>query len=203
MRRKLSELAQRLNRLHAPSQKFPALLLMTDAKRLPDPRDLIPHLPPNSAIIIRHFSDYQKVCLIHKIKKLCHKHKVKLLVSDSLSLAINHRLDGVHFSEKTLKKIAACGKMSRPKPNLLFTTACHNLRSLCAAERANMDAILLSPLFKTQSHPNQKTLGPWAASFYAQRTDLKVYGLGGINYKNGQRLSQARISGFAGISGLI
>ncbi|NVK18675.1 MAG: thiamine phosphate synthase [Methylocystaceae bacterium] len=203
MRHTVSELAQRLNRLHAPSEKFPSLLLMTDAKRLPDPRALIPLLPSGSAVIIRHFNDPQKEQIIRKIILLCRKHHVKIFVSDSLSLALKYKLDGIHYSEKKVRLMASCGRAKRPYKKMIFTCACHSESARIAASKAKMDAILLSPAFPTQSHPGAKSLGIWQIASLSRHSSLQTYGLGGINQKTAHRLSSTQLCGFAGISGLI
>ncbi|MDV7339861.1 thiamine phosphate synthase [Terasakiella sp. A23] len=203
MSRNLSELALRLNRLNAPDANFPPLFLMTDAKRLPDPSDFIPLLPKGSAVIVRHFSEQEKTNIIFKIKPVCRKHKIKILVSDSPSLALRHQLDGVHFPEKTVRKIAGCGYLRRARPSLIFTAACHSARALNAAQKARLDAVLISPIFATQSHPGGKTLGPWTFQKLSRTKGLKTYGLGGINPKTAQRLITSRACGFAGIGSLL
>lgn len=203
MSRTVSELAQRLNRLNSKGRKIPSLLLMTDAKRLPDPSAYIPRLPAGSAVIVRHFSDREKEIIINKIKSLCHKHKVKLLVSDSINLALKHRLDGVHFPEKTVQKIARCGSLKRQPKHLFFTAACHSERALHAAFKAGCHAALLSPVFPTQSHPGTKSLGAYQTNHLSRQTDLSIFALGGISKKTAHRLGTCTICGFAGISRLI
>lgn len=203
MSRTVSELARRLNHLNAKDGKIPPLLLMTDAKRLSDPSALIPSLPAGSAIIVRHFSTHEKEKIIHKIKRLCRKHKVKLLVSDSLSLALKHGLDGVHFPEKSVRKIAQCGSLKRYNNRFLFTAACHSERALYAARQAGCHAGLLSPIFATQTHPGAKSLGAYQALRLSNHHKLPLFALGGIKPKTARRLRTSKICGFAGISGLI
>lgn len=202
MAQTVAEVAHRLNRRNGPGDKFPALLLMTDAKRLPDPSAYIPHLPKGSAIIIRHFTTKEKTNLSFKIKTLCKKHKVKLLLSDDIKTALKLGLDGVHFSERKARRQAVKPKIATQK-NFIFTSACHSLRALKRAERANMDAVLISPVFTTQSHPDTKGLGALRFQCLATQTHLKCYALGGITPQTAQRLSSSKAYGFAGISSLI
>jgi len=199
MAQTVSELARQLNYLNRKNERLPALLLMTDVKRLPDPSDIIPRLPANSAVIIRHFSRKKKMALINKNRLLCRKHKVKLLVSDDPHLALSHQLDGVHFSESFARR----NRFLRLKPNQIATGACHSLRALQTAEAANLDAVLLSPVFATNSHPGAQTLGLMQLQRMTRTTHLATYALGGINQKNAKRLRSSGIIGFAGISGLV
>ena len=203
MAQNVSELAQRLNRRNAKGQRIPSLLLMTDAERLPDPSALIPKLPTGSGIIIRHFSREGKLKLIRKIKFLCRKHKVLLFVSDDINLALSMQCDGVHFSESSLKKAAGIGKALKPKPDFIYTCACHSQRSVYAAQKAKMDAMLISPIFKTNSHPNVHTKGPWQFQNMAISTNINCYALGGLNRKTAKRLLQTKACGFAGIGNLL
>lgn len=203
MAQTVSELAKKLNHRHAKGGKFPPLLLMTDTKRLADPREIIPKLPPGSGLILRHFSRKGKIDLINKIKKIAKIHKVKLLVSDDVKLAQMMGLDGVHLSEKLLKKTAQCGCFIKPKPDFIVNSACHSVSALKWAEKANIDAVLISPIFTTKSHPNSKTLGAWGFQNLTRQSKVKTYALGGLNKKTARRLVQTKACGFAGISGLL
>jgi len=203
MAQKVAELARQLNRRHGKKKPLPCLILMTDAKRLPDPSAIIPQLPDNSAVIVRHFTRKQKEEIILKIKNLCRKHKVKLLVSDDMGLAIRYRLDGVHFPEARLKSIAACGQVSRPLPQFLYTGACHSQTGIQNAKRAGLDAILLSPVFPTSSHPGAPCLGLTRFRHLGSHTALPVYALGGITPKTAPHLRASRAIGVAGVGGLI
>jgi thiamine-phosphate pyrophosphorylase len=203
MPQNLAEVARRLNRLNAKGQRFPSLFLMTDTKRLPDPSSVIVKLPKGSAVIIRHETRQGKINLIHKIKELCRKHQVKLLVSDDIRLCLAHRLDGVHLSQKKLLLTASCGYFIKAKPQLIITSACHSLTALKAAEKSKIDGVLISPVFATDSHPNAKTLGLWGFQNLTKQIPLKCYGLGGINKKTAQRLQNSKACGLAAINGLI
>jgi len=176
---------------------------MTDSKRLPDPSQLISRLPQGSAVIVRHETREGKIDLIHKIKKLCAKHKVKLLISDDVSLALSLRLDGVHLSEKTLKKTALCGRFIKPKAQFFVTSACHSLKAIKWAEICMIDAVLISPVFATKSHPDGRTLGTWKFANLARKGSIKKYALGGITSKTISHLRKSKACGCAGIGELI
>ncbi len=202
MAQTVAEVARRLNRRNGDRDKFPPLILMTDSKQLPDPCRYIPRLPAGSALIVRHTDAIKKVQLALKIKPLCRKHKVKLLLSNDVRAAIKLGLDGVHFSEKEARRRGRKPKTTLLK-NFIVTSACHSLWALKRAERANLDAVLISPVFTTRSHPDSKGLGALFFQCWATHTHLKCYALGGITPKAAQRLSNSKACGFAGISGLI
>ncbi|SCA56371.1 putative Thiamine monophosphate synthase [Candidatus Terasakiella magnetica] len=199
----VSELALRLNRLNGKKAKLPCLIFMTDMERLLDPSSLIPQMPAQSALIIRHKIKSEKINLIKNNKTLCKKNKVILLVSDDVDLALNYGLDGVHFSQKKLQKIAQCGTFKKPKANFLISAACHNLSAINWANKVRADIALLSPVFKTKSHPKARSLGRWKFQHMARQSIAACYGLGGINKKTAHTLAATKACGFAGIGGLL
>ncbi|MGV3513306.1 MAG: thiamine phosphate synthase [Novosphingobium sp.] len=74
----------------------------------------------------------------------------------------------------------------------------HSLREIGAAVRARADAILLSPVFPTRSHPGGKVLGPVRFLLLARQSPLPVIALGGMT---GQRAARLPVHGWAAIDG--
>lgn len=75
----------------------------------------------------------------------------------------------------------------------------HDLRDIAAAARAGADAVLLSPVFPTRSHPGKPVLGALRFNVLARLSPLPVLALGGMTRR---RLAQVRAHGFAAIDGL-
>lgn len=84
------------------------------------------------------------------------------------------------------------------------TAAAHSRRAVYTAYRAGVDAVLISPVFPTRSHPGGKTLGIIrfaALATYANSLGLGVYALGGMTDQTKiRRLKPLSIIGIAGIS---
>jgi thiamine-phosphate pyrophosphorylase len=75
--------------------------------------------------------------------------------------------------------------------------AAHSLRELRRIGRA--DAVLLSPVFPTRSHPGARALGPLRFRLLAARSPVPVIALGGMDPRRARRLkwpSWAGIDGF-------
>jgi thiamine-phosphate pyrophosphorylase len=83
---------------------------------------------------------------------------------------------------------------------LLLTAAVHGRRGLARARRLRADAVLVSPVFPTRSHPGARALGPlrWAA--LARRAGRPAIALGGIGPGNAGRLPRWA-AGLAAIDG--
>ncbi len=84
-------------------------------------------------------------------------------------------------------------------PALIRLITAHNLREIGQARRA--DAILLSPVFPTRSHPGSKVLGPRRFRLLAARSPVPVIALGGMNPRCARHLNAthwAAIDSFCG-----
>ena len=71
---------------------------------------------------------------------------------------------------------------------------------IAAANRAGVDAILLSPVFATRSHPGSAGLGPLRWRLMAARAQVPVIALGGMNKRTARRLTHTRWAAIDGLS---
>ncbi len=70
------------------------------------------------------------------------------------------------------------------------------------ARAHQLDALFLSPVFPTQSHPRAPSLSPARAAFIAAASPLPVYALGGVTARNAALLAPG-FSGIAAIGALL
>ena len=75
----------------------------------------------------------------------------------------------------------------------------HCLREIALAQRAHADAILLSPVWPTRSHPGARGLGALRFRLLAARARVPVIALGGMTPLRARALGWAR---WAAIDGL-
>lgn len=85
-----------------------------------------------------------------------------------------------------------------PAPHRRVATA-HNLREIGRANRWGANAVLLSPVFPTRSHPGEPTLGRVRLLLHAKRARMPVIALGGMTARRFRGLG---IHGWAAIDGL-
>lgn len=77
--------------------------------------------------------------------------------------------------------------------------ACHDLVSLQRAQSLGFDAVILSPVFATQTHPEANALGWEKFAEYAKTCDLPVFALGGLSQADLVIAQQHYAYGIAGI----
>jgi thiamine-phosphate pyrophosphorylase len=185
-RTKLARAALRLNRESA----LPALVLMTDDARLADPLAAARALPRGSMVIVRSRDGAKRTQLIAALKPIARARELKLIAADDPALAM--KADGLHLPEA---KAAQAVHWRARHPRWIITSAAHCLSAIARARHA--DAVFLSPIFTTQSHPEKAYLGAARARFIARSSPRPLYALGGIDAHNAQSLR-----GFAGIAAI-
>jgi thiamine-phosphate pyrophosphorylase len=198
-RAKLARAARALNASRR-ANTLPALILMTDRERLPDPLEAARALPRGSAIIVRHTDPRARADLAQRLRRMARSRGLLLLIAGDPHLARAVGADGLHLPEARAWEAAHWRAM---RPIWLITAAAHSLRSLSIATRAGADAALLAPVFATASHPDREPLGPVRANLIALHAPLPVYALGGINALTIRTLRGSTFAGIAAIEALL
>lgn len=152
---------------------------MTDRHRLPDPLGAARALPRGSAVILRDAPD--RLALGRALKALCARRGLLLLVAGDPALARALKADGVHWPEARLPRRVGA-------PWALVTASAHGRAGLVRARAAGVDAVLVSPVLPTDSHPGAKALGLVRFRALARAADPPVLALGGIDAKTARRL---------------
>jgi thiamine-phosphate pyrophosphorylase len=198
-REKLARAARALNAA-SEHPHLPALILMTDQVRLPDPVAAARFLPRGSAIILRHTDAGARVALGLRLSDVARERGLLLLVAGDPRLAADIAAHGLHLPETKAREAAHWRAL---RPSWFITAAAHSARALAVARRAGADAALLAPTFATSSHPEREPLGALKVRLIAARAGLPVYALGGINAATIAHLKCANLAGIAAIEGLL
>lgn len=169
---------------------------MTDDDRLVDPAPVIPSMPMGSAVIIRSRSENERDQRARAISNLCRYHRVTLLMSCETPPA---QLigDGVHVPEAGRKNWRRTD-FYRLQPRLV-TTSAHDLTAAKSGAAWGADAVLLSPIFSTKSHPGAKSLGVWRGAAISRHLNIPTIALGGIDHITMPRALNLEFFGCAGI----
>ena len=186
-RRRLARAAARLA-VHA-RYALPPLVLFTDDDRLADPLAAARAMPRGSMVVVRSRDGARRAALARAMVDLARSRALIVLVAGDGALASACGADGVHLPEARLGEAAAW----RARRRFLITGSVHSMAGLAKANLA--DAVFLSPVFPTRSHPGRAALPAVRANAIARGARLPVYALGGVEAANAGRLS-----GFAGIA---
>ena len=195
----LAEAARRLK--PRPGHRLPALVLMTDRERLPDPVAAIRTLPRGSLVVARDTDADGLRRLAFRIAPLCRACRVRLLVASDWRLARAAGAAGLHLSEGAARHGDRRWRQGRRR-GWLVTAAAHSPSAVRRAAALGVDAVFISPVFITASHPGQRPIGALRFTRWACASPVPVFALGGIDGGTARRLSQAGAAGFAAIGAL-
>jgi thiamine-phosphate pyrophosphorylase len=178
--------SERVSKRH-PS--LPRLWLISDARNDAALETVLARLPRGSGLVFRHYHlpKAERRARFRKLAKLARLRGHAVVLSGTARQARQWGADGAYGSPAQL----AAG------PATLRLATVHSLRELRRAGRA--DAVLLSPLFVTRSHPGGSALGPVRALLMARSSAKPVLALGGMTPARARRLP---LYGWAAIDGL-
>ena len=189
--------ARTLSRLHAHAKaprRLPALFLVTDPQRTPDPVALALALPRGTGVIYRSFGAPDAPPMARALRAVAARRGLVLLIGSG-----DPALAGVgaHLPER----LAAKARRFR-RPGALVTAAAHDEAAIGRARRAGCDAVLVSTVFASRSPSAGPPLGPVRFAALVRRAGLPVYALGGVNAGTARRLLGSGAAGLAAVDGL-
>lgn len=173
-------------------QPLPHLWLLSDARNDAALEMALRRLPRGSAFVYRHYhlGDPARWRRFQTLRKLCLARGHLVILADSALTAREWGADGIYGAPRALY----------PRRHGLVTIAtAHDLHELGDANRVGADAVMLSPVFSTRTHPGANTLGPLRFRMLAARAQMPVIALGGMNRSKAVRLRWGR---WAAIDGL-
>jgi len=170
---------------------LPDIWLISDARNDSRLEETIDRLPKSSGLIYRHY----------------HLQPAERRARfDALALRARARghilvLAGPPRQAREWGADGAYGPASRIAhgPALLRLATAHSLREIGQALRLRADAILLSPVFPTRSHPGEKSLGQVRFRLMAGRARVPIIALGGMT---SPRASNLGVKKWAAIDGI-
>lgn len=167
--------------------QVPPVVLISDARNDAALERALARLPRGSALVFRHYHlpPAERRARFERLGKLAQLRGVRII---GARVPRGWRVDGIYGPPSEVA--GARG--------LRLATA-HSLSEIAAATRAKADAILLSPVFATRSHPGAPALGPVRFLMLARLSPLPVIALGGMTRRRAGRLP---VGGWAAIDGL-
>lgn len=169
---------------------------MSDEDRLADPALLLPYLPPASAIIVRRRDPMAARDMARALTLAAAASGVTILLSATSPI---DRLDahGLHIPEAALANWRR-SDIARLQPQLV-TASAHGPMAAMRAAAFGVDAVLVSPVFATDSHETRRALGIMRFAAIARAAPIPVIALGGITAPRVRRVLHMGAAGIAGI----
>lgn len=177
-------MAKRQTNKRAP---VPCLILLSDARNDAALDRTLARMPRGSAFVFRHYHlpPAERRFRFTRLKRMARAHGITVI---GARVPRGWGTDGIYG---TARDVAG-------QPGLRLVTA-HSLAEVGAAARVRADAVLLSPVFPTRSHPGAAVLGPVRFALIARQSPVPVIALGGMTRR---RAATLPVHGWAAIDGL-
>ena len=134
---------------------------------------------------LKKYSLIEKEKIGKKIKKICKKYKVKLIVNDDPYLAKKIGADGCHLGQNDMV-IQEARKILRKK---IIGITCHNSKKLIRrAAKDGASYIAIGAFFKSKTKKINYIAKPSLISWVKRFTKIPVVTIGGITNKNFTKL---------------
>ncbi|MDB5470664.1 MAG: thiamine monophosphate synthase [Caulobacter sp.] len=195
---KLLEAAKRLRPARVPAKPLPRLLFLTDPDRTPDPEAILAILPPEVGVIYRPFGAPDAVETGRRLVAIARERGLTLLAGADPGLAQAIGAQGLHLPERLAHRLPA---LRAAHPAWILTAAAHSLAAAHAA--ATADALLVSPVFPSNSPSAGAPLGLEAFTALVAAAPAPVYALGGVTARTASLLESTGAAGLAGIDAFL
>ena len=134
---------------------------------------------------LKQYSSIERKEIGIKIKKICKKYKVKLIINDDPNLAKGISADGCHLGQSDMN-IKQARKILRKK---IIGITCHNSKKLIKqAVKDGANYIAIGAFFKSKTKKVNYIAKPSLISWAKRFTKLPVVIIGGITNKNFRKL---------------
>ena len=164
-----------------PRHPLPRLWLMTDTRMGDALWNALERLPRGAGVVFRHYDlpDIERRALLGAVATVARRRGLVLVGAGGLA--------------------APGGRHNRRTSRGLQTRSAHDRGEIVAARRAGADAVFVSPMFATRSHPGVRALGVVRFGLMIRGARIPVVALGGMDARRGRRLARLGAYGWAGI----
>lgn len=172
---------------------LPHLWLISDARNDAMLETALARMPSGSALVYRHYhlAPVERRARFRHLARVARRFGHSVILSGSARQARAWGADGAYGSSVVLA----------PGPRTVRIATVHGLRELAEARRARADAVMLSPVFPTRSHPGGRVLGPTRFRLIARAARVPVIALGGMTQARARTLRVRRWAAIDGLSG--
>lgn len=185
-----------------------SLYLISDRQALPEGRELPGSIEEAlrggaDAVQLRdkELPDGERLRLARQLRVLTRRYRARLLINDSVDIALAVEADGVHLGAASppIDEVR-----QRLGPDKLIAYSAHRLEELAAVAALGADFVTFSPIFFTPSKAAYGApQGLARLSAACQASPLPVFALGGIDLSRIAAVRRAGARGIAVISAIL
>lgn len=135
-----------------------------------------------------------------KIKKICKKYNVPLIINDNVNVCVAVNADGVHLGSSDMDIAIARSILGKDK---IIGGSCRDIKTAQFLERSGADYLGVGAVFGTQTKQDAKTISVEILEQVCSSITIPVVAIGGINAENIAKLKGSGIAGVAVVSSIL
>ncbi|MEL7691794.1 thiamine phosphate synthase [Citromicrobium bathyomarinum] len=173
-------------------EELPCLWLLSDARNDAVLAEALVTMPARSGFVFRHYhlQPAERRERWEMLRSIVRSKNHLMVLSGDADTGVEWGADGIYGPP---------GKLGR-RPGLLRLATAHDGREIHLANRNGADALFLSPVFPTRSHPGGGALGATLFHDLAARSTIPVIALGGMTAERARELGVRRWAAIDGLS---
>lgn len=134
-----------------------------------------------------------------KLKSICKKYRVPLIINDNVEVAIEADADGVHVGQEDTQAKEAREKLG---PDKIIGVSCKTVDEALEAQTRGADYLGVGAIFPTKSKEDADPISFEILNEIVEAVDIPVVAIGGIELVNIAQLQETGISGVSVISAI-
>lgn len=157
---------------------LPTIWLMTDERMGEGLWGALDGLPRGAGVVFRHYRTPDRRAVLARVEAVARRRGL---------VVVGAGID------------ASGGTHGGRKRRGLLTRSAHDVRDIVAAIRSGADAVFVSPVYPTRSHPGARTLGRVRLGLMIRDVRIPAIALGGVDARRCRALKALGVHGWAGI----
>ena len=135
-----------------------------------------------------------------KVKEICSKYNVPLIINDRIDIALAIDADGVHIGQSDMPIKIARKLIGNDK---ILGISAHNLKEATDAEENGADYLGVGAIFSTSTKKDANDVSIDTLKEISSNVDIPTVAIGGINLDNVEKLKDTNISGISVVSAIM
>ncbi|MDO5123402.1 MAG: thiamine phosphate synthase [Eubacteriales bacterium] len=134
-----------------------------------------------------------------KVKELCHRYGVPLIINDNLEVALKSGADGIHVG---IEDMPVSEIRKRAPADFIIGATCKTVEQAKAAETSGADYMGVGAVFPSPTKTNAIRLTNEQLRDIVSSVSIPAVAIGGINYNNISQITGSKVSGVAVVSAI-
>ncbi|MDE6086979.1 MAG: thiamine phosphate synthase [Oscillospiraceae bacterium] len=145
----------------------------------------------------KHLSRRELFAQAVKVKKICEKYHVKLIINDDYEIALESGVDGVHvgITDAPVEEIRR-----HAGENFIIGATAKTLEQAIRAQNAGADYLGVGAIFPSGTKPDAIRITPEIVKQIRKAVKIPIVGIGGITQENVSSLAEYHLDGIAVVS---